>query len=82
MKVIIAEIKSSIGDTYGESLTPMEQLKQLNCCNGVEQVERLFVNVASALNYGGYGEKQGYKPSSKEYPMIIHMNTKRAWVEL
>lgn len=33
-------------------------------------VEKLFVNTAAALNYGGYGDKQGYKPASKQSPVI------------
>lgn len=39
--------------------------------SSVAFVEKLFVNTASALNYGGYGDIQGYRPSSKEYPVII-----------
>jgi len=39
--------------------------------SSVSFVEKLFVNTASALDYGGYGDVQGYKPSSKEYPRII-----------
>lgn len=33
-------------------------------------VEKLFVNTASNLNYGGYGEAQEFKPSSKKSPVI------------
>ena len=33
--------------------------------------ERLFVNTASALRYGGYGERLGYQPASNSYPIII-----------
>lgn len=36
-------------------------------------VEKTFVNTASALNYGGYGDAQGYAPASTSYP-IIHLN--------
>lgn len=32
--------------------------------------ERLFVNTASALRYGGYGMKGGYQPPSNSYPVI------------
>lgn len=34
-------------------------------------VTRLFVNTASSLDYGGYGQKQGYSPASKDYPVIV-----------
>ena len=36
-------------------------------------VDKLFVNTAANLNYGGYGEAQAYKPSSKSTP-IIYLN--------
>lgn len=32
--------------------------------------EQLFVNTASALNYGGYGKRGGYQPASNSYPII------------
>lgn len=34
-------------------------------------VDKLFVNTAASLNYGGYGDIQGYKPSSKDNPVIF-----------
>ena len=39
----------------------------------VEFVNKLFVNTAANLNYGGYGEAQEFKPSSKDTP-VIHLN--------
>ena len=41
--------------------------------SSVSLVDKLFVNTAAALNYGGYGDKQGYKPASKRSP-VIHLN--------
>lgn len=38
--------------------------------SSVAQVEKLFVNTAASLSYGGYGDAQGYKPSSKRCPVI------------
>jgi hypothetical protein len=38
--------------------------------NTVAHVDKLFVNTAANLNYGGYGEAQEFKPSSKETPVI------------
>jgi predicted phosphodiesterase len=40
-----------------------------NNCTGVV-VDRLFVNTAASLNYGGYGQMYGYTPSSKRSPVI------------
>ena len=40
-------------------------------------VEKLFVNIASNLNYGGYGEAQEFKPSSKTSPIIYLSGTKK-----
>lgn len=41
--------------------------------SSVAQVDKLFVNTASYLDYGGYGDKQGYKPNSKASP-VIHLD--------
>ena len=38
--------------------------------SSVALVDKLFVNTAATLNYGGYGDKQGYKPASKCSPVI------------
>lgn len=43
----------------------------------VRSVEKLFVNTASNLNYGGYGEAQEFKPSSKSTPVIYLSGTKK-----
>ena len=39
--------------------------------------EKLFVNTASNLDYGGYGEAQAYKPNSKETPIIYLSGVKK-----
>lgn len=41
------------------------------------KVDKLFVNTASALDYGGYGDVQEYKPSSKDTPTIYLSGSKR-----
>lgn len=46
-----------------------------NC--SVAYVDKLFVNTAANLNYGGYGEAQEFKPSSKETPVIYLSGTKK-----
>ena len=38
--------------------------------SSVAPVEKLFVNTAASLNYGGYGDRMGYKPASKRSPVI------------
>lgn len=43
----------------------------------VRHVEKLFVNTAANLNYGGYGEAQEFKPSSKTSPIIYLSGTKK-----
>lgn len=51
--------------------------------SSVQYVTKLFVNTASALNYGGYGDVQGYKPGAKDYPIIrLSGGKKRATAEL
>ena len=39
----------------------------------VTAVDKLFVNDAAALDYGGYGQAGEFKPSSKDSP-IIHLS--------
>ena len=43
----------------------------------VALVDKLFVNTAANLNYGGYGEAQEFKPYSKETPVIYLCGTKK-----
>lgn len=51
--------------------------------SSVALVDKLFVNTAAALNYGGYGDKQGYKPASKSSPVIYLGGVKRGmWAKL
>ena len=45
--------------------------------NTVALVDKLFVNTAANLNYGGYGEAGEFKPSSKETPVIYLDGTKK-----
>ena len=46
-------------------------------CTGV-MVDRLFVNTAASLNYGGYGQMYEYSPSSKRSPVITLSGEKEA----
>lgn len=51
--------------------------------SSVAQVEKLYVNTAAALNYGGYGDAQGFKPSSKSTPTIFLSGRKHSfWAKL
>lgn len=51
--------------------------------NAVQLVEHLFVNSAANLDYGGYGDVQGYTPTSKQSPVIwLCDGTKRAYATL
>ena len=43
----------------------------------VSHVDKLFVNTAANLNYGGYGEAGEFKPSSKDTPVIYLDGTKK-----
>ena len=45
--------------------------------SSVQKVDKLFVNTAATLAYGGYGELQSYKPTSIEMPIIVLNGTKR-----
>jgi hypothetical protein len=43
----------------------------------VALVDKLFVNTAASLNYGGYGDAAGFKPASKQAPVIYLNGHKR-----
>lgn len=43
----------------------------------VALVDKLFVNTAANLKYGGYGEAGEFKPSSKDTPIIYLCGTKK-----
>lgn len=43
----------------------------------VSVVDKLFVVTSSFLNYGGYGEKFGFRPSSKDNPHIFLDGTRK-----
>lgn len=38
--------------------------------SSVALVDKLFVNTSASLDYGGYGDKAGFKPASKKSPVI------------
>ena len=51
--------------------------------SSVASVEKLFVNTAAALNYGGYGDAQGFKPAAKTTPSIfLHGLKRQMWAKL
>ena len=45
--------------------------------SSVAYIEKLFCNTCSSLNYGGYGDYQGYAPASKSPPVIYLDGHKR-----
>lgn len=44
--------------------------------SSVAPVEKLFINTAASLHYGGYGDKAGFKPASRRSPIIYLNGTK------
>lgn len=54
-----------------------------NSNSSVALVDKLFVNTAASLDYGGYGDKAGFKPASKSSPVIYLNGRKREmWAKL
>ena len=45
--------------------------------SSVARVDKLFVNTAANLTYGGYGEAASFKPSSTDTPVIYLCGTKK-----
>ena len=51
--------------------------------SAVALVNKLFVNTAANLDYGGYGEAGEFKPSSKDTPVIyLRGSKKEMWAKL
>lgn len=51
--------------------------------SSVAPAEKLFVNTSASLNYGGYGDKQGFKPASTRAPVIYLSGTRQdVWAKL
>lgn len=51
--------------------------------SSVALVNKLFVNTAANLDYGGYGEAGEFKPSSKDTPVIYMRGSKKEmWAKL
>lgn len=58
------------GHTHMPAMIKQDFFRTNNTNSVVQKVERTFINTASALNYGGYGDRQGYTPASNSYPII------------
>lgn len=51
--------------------------------SSVALVDKMFVNTSASLNYGGYGDKQGFKPASKSSPVVfLDGRTHKMWAKL
>lgn len=66
-----------MGHTHMPAIVRESFFRVSSSNSSVSQVDKLFVNTASSLDYGGYGDAQGYKPSSKISPVIYLNGTKR-----
>lgn len=66
-----------MGHTHSPAVMKGSYYRISGSNSSVALVDKLFVNTASSLDYGGYGDVQGYTPTSKQSP-VIHLNgTKR-----
>ena len=80
----LADMASIVdADIYIHSHThlPMAMREQYFRVNAaacsVTEVDKLFVNTASKLKYGGYGERYEMKPNSTKMPVIYLSGTKK-----
>lgn len=49
--------------------------------SSVDKVTRTFINIGSSLDYGGYGERFGFAPSSKIHP-VAHLHPHRKNIDV
>ena len=87
MRFALASIVDADIYVHGHTHLPMvfkEAFYRVSESNSsVSLVDKLFVNTAAALNYGGYGDKQGFKPASKCSPVIyLHGTRHDMWAKL
>ena len=82
----LADMASIIdADIYIHSHTHLPMIMKqgffrIDVCNSsVALVDKLFVNTAANLDYGGYGEAGEFKPSSKETPVIYLSGSKKKY---
>lgn len=80
----LADMSSIVDcDIYIHSHTHLPMIMKqgffrIDCNNStVSKVDKLFVNTAANLDYGGYGEAAEFKPSSKETPVIYLSGIKK-----
>lgn len=72
-----------VGHTHSPLVFKDHFFRQSMSNHAVEEVERLYVNTAAALEYGGYGARQQYKPASRSNPVVYLSGTeRRMWAEL
>ena len=63
--------------THQSVILPSSRIRMDARNNAVSTEEVLFVNTASTLSYGGYGERLGFKPTSTRQPIIYLCGTKK-----
>lgn len=80
----LADMASIIdADIYIHSHTHLPMIMKQNYFRtdvqhkSVIEVTKLFINTASSINYGGYGEEYEYKPNSIHNPIIYLSGTKK-----
>lgn len=65
------------GHTHSPAIVRQQFFRAIHGNGTVSIVDKLFVNTASSLDYGGYGDVFGYTPGSNKYPVIILDGTKK-----
>lgn len=63
------------GHTHSPAIVRQKFFRASHSNASVSVIDKLFVNTASSLDYGGYGDVFGYSPGSNKYPIIILSGT-------
>ncbi len=72
-----------MGHTHMPAIVRESFFRVSSANSSVSQVEKLFVNTSAALKYGGYGDTQGFTPSSTRAPVIYLSGTEHdMWAKL
>lgn len=63
------------GHTHLPAVIKKNYFRSDKCKSCAKEITRTFVNTAAALNYGGYGDVQGYSPAARDNPVIYLSGT-------
>lgn len=63
--------------THAPMIIPFSTFRAHQTTRSIRRIDKLAINTAAPLDYGGYGQRYEYSPSSKKNPILILDGTKK-----